>query len=430
MAHYAVICPDDAGHLLSVGPIGTELARRGHRVTLVAGQRGEPFAQRLGLGFRLLDPTGVAWKTSHLSWAAFWLVGMPFTVELRDKFAWQSRVLLERLPAILADLQVDGALIDQTLPAGGTAAARAGVPFVTICSALLWNEEPDVPPPFTAWAYSADQRSRMRNRLGYAGWHWFIGPALNVINRYRRRWNLPTVRRVDELFSPRAQISQLCREFDFPRRKLPPAFHYIGSLASDRPVAADQGFPWDRLDGRRLVYASLGTDPYGSNLAVYRKIVQAVDGLDAQVVLALGRWNEKLGSQRELLGAIPDHVIAVDFAPQLALLDRAALLVTHAGVNTVLEAMCRAVPMVALPRAVDQPGMAARIAQAGLGRVGSFWRATPAEIRALIDDVLAEEAYRRRAQAMRHAMLAAGGLVRAADLAEAACAPSAAAGAR
>ena len=57
--------------------------------------------------------------------------------------------------------------------------------------------------------------------------------------------------------------------------------------------------------------------------------------------------------------------MVVDFAPQLELLDKAAMLITHAGVNTVLEALCRGVPMVALPRNADQPGNAARIEYAG-----------------------------------------------------------------
>ena len=73
---------------------------------------------------------------------------------------------------------------------------------------------------------------------------------------------------------------------------------------------------------------------------------------------------------RERLGAIPDNALVVDFAPQLALLDRARLLISHAGVNTVLEAISRAVPMVALPRGYDQPAMGSRRRPLGRGIAG------------------------------------------------------------
>ena len=47
-----------------------------------------------------------------------------------------------------------------------------------------------MPPLFTAWPYGTDRWAQRRNRLGYAGWHWFIRPVLDLINRYRKRWGL------------------------------------------------------------------------------------------------------------------------------------------------------------------------------------------------------------------------------------------------
>lgn len=94
------------------------------------------------------------------------------------------------------------------------------------------------------------------------------------------------------------------------------------------------------------------------------------------------------------------------------------MLITHAGVNTVLESLCRGVPMVALPRSADQPAMAAQIAHAGVGLLGSFQRVTPWQLRALVERVLTEETFRQRAQDMQKALAAAGGVRRAADIAE------------
>ena len=75
-------------------------------------------------------------------------------------------------------------------------------PFVTVCTALMWNEEPSVPPPFTSWSYAKSRRAELRNRLGYAGWHWFIRPALNVINRTAGVGICSRFSRIDDAFSP------------------------------------------------------------------------------------------------------------------------------------------------------------------------------------------------------------------------------------
>ena len=203
-----------------------------------------------------------------------------------------------------------------------------------------------------------------------------------------------------------------------PRRKIPPQFHYIGSLASNRQVNTDSSFPWDRLDGRPLIFASLGTVPNPASVPVFRKIAEACIGVDAQLVIALGKWNEQSEKSQAGLGKLPGDHVVVDFAPQLKLLDRAALLITHAGVNTVLEALSRGVPMVALPWRVDQPGMGARIVYSGTGLRGSFTRSSPAEIRGMVRRVLGDDSFRRRAVEMGDKLAAAGGAERAAQIVE------------
>jgi len=95
-----------------------------------------------------------------------------------------------------------------------------------------------------------------------------------------------------------------------------------------------------------LIFASVGTVPDPSNLPMFQKMVAACAGVDAQLVLALGKWTDykKEHSVREKLGNMPGRAIVVDFAPQLALLEKAAVLITHAGQNSVMESLSRASP--------------------------------------------------------------------------------------
>jgi len=418
MAHYAMICPDEAGHLLPVGAVGRELVRRGHRVTVLGRAKSAPIVRQLDLPLHEFDVRGIRYPLAPLSWVAFGLVGASWLVVIRNLLRFYAEEILRLVPRALEELKVDGVLVDQTVPAGGTAAEHMGRPYVTVCSALMWNEEPDVPPSFTAWACAEGRRARWRNRLGYAAFDWYVGPVRRKINRWRAAWNMPPIRRIGEFDSPLAQISQLCEGLDFPRRRLPDTVHYVGSLAAQRKTDDDHQFPWERLDGRPLIFASLGTVPFPANVPVYRKIAEACAGLDAQLVLALGRWNEAGDRLRNRLGHLPGNHLVVDFAPQLALLDKASLLVTHGGVNTVLEAICRGVPMVVLPRNGDHLGMASRIEHSGAGLRASFRRCTPEELRRLIQRVLSEDGFRQRARELQKTMVAAGGASRAADIAE------------
>ena len=61
-------------------------------------------------------------------------------------------------------------------------------------------------------------------------------------------------------------------------------------------------------------------------------------GLDVQLVLSLGG-----GGKPEDMEELAGEPIVVEFAPQLELLKRAALCITHAGLNTALECLSNGV---------------------------------------------------------------------------------------
>ena len=417
MAHFAIVAPDEAGHVLPNGNIGSELLRRGHRVTLLGQQRSATLAEKLNLPFRELSFKDFPRASSRGLGLLFGLAGAGGIIGMRDHFTWHAEALLRTLPETLRELAVDGLIVDQVAPAAGTVAEHLGLPFVTTCTATPWHEEACVPPPFTHALYRPGLAARWNNRRGYAFWHWYMRPIIKTINRFRRQWKLRPFSRIEDLNSPLAQLCQFCREFDFPRRELPAVFHYVGSLTAGC-TALEVGFPWERLDGRRLVFASLGTVNDPGNRPVFRKILEACAGLDVQVVLGLGRWDPSQESLREQLGPLPANAIVADLVPQLQLLDRAALLITHGGVNTVLNAISRGIPIVALPRGADQPGMCARIVFSGIGGRVPFGRSTAVEVRHLVERVLTHDTFRERAKDLQQAMLVAGGVSRAAEIAE------------
>ena len=417
MSRIAILVPELAGHLLPAGNLGGELQRRGHEVTVVARGNAASLVHQLDLPLRELSDEGLPnQRVSRLRWFFAQLLRKGWIVRIEKGLCWKAEQVLRQAPDILRELRTECVLVDQDVLAGGTVAERLKLPYVTLSSALLWNEEPGMPPHYMGWLPRRGIIGKLRNHIGYAAWQTHLRPPLEVINRYRRSWQLPPLRRFGDTLSSYAQLSQMCVELDFLRHRLSPCCHYIGSLAATRPNTVD--FPWQKLDGRPLIYVSLGTMPGSENISAYRKIAVACAGIEAQLVLGLGKWRPQSGTVADELGQLPGDPILVGFAPQLALLDRASLLIGHAGLNSVLEALIHGVPMLLLPRFADQPGMAARVVHAGAGLRASYTKFTAEQLRPMVQRLLGDNKFRQRATALGRALMAAGGAIRAADIVE------------
>jgi UDP:flavonoid glycosyltransferase YjiC (YdhE family) len=149
----------------------------------------------------------------------------------------------------------------------------------------------------------------------------------------------------------------------------PPSF---GAVAGDLPIelvrgggfdgSTDDPRAWvDRLGVERpLVYVTFGTE--FSPQAPFGGLVPALGRLDADVVITLGGRVDPAS-----LPAAGSNVRIERFVPQRALLERASLVVSHAGSGTVLGAAARGVPQLCLPLGADQFDNAAAVATAGVG---------------------------------------------------------------
>jgi zeaxanthin glucosyltransferase len=135
--------------------------------------------------------------------------------------------------------------------------------------------------------------------------------------------------------------------------------------------------------------------------------------LDVQLVIALGDE-----SHLKALPPLPGSPIIVAYAPQLELLKRTTMTITHAGTNTVLDCLSNGIPMVAIPIAIDQPGLASRLAWAGVAEVVLPKRISVSKLRDAIKRVLTDSSYRQNALRLKSAIQQAGGVSRAADIIE------------
>src|SRR5580704_17605898 len=407
MCRIGILTFSSPGHFYPLTALGRRLQSRGHEVVYFQVADLERPIRAAGLEFRQIGeedypPGSIRARDEELSQ----LKGLAaLRCGLRG-ISLKAEMLFRDAPAAIRDEGVDSLLVDQIEMAGGTVAEHLGLPFVSVAAALPINLNPSVPPVNLPWSHRTGVVARLRNRVGNAATEWIFSGVVRTINRQRRTWGLPLARNFDSLFSGLAQVSQLPAALELPGRRLPPHVHHTGPW-TDAAGRAPVDFPWSRLDpGRPLVYASMGTLQNGV-LRTFRVIAEACAGLDLQLVISLGG-----GQDPALLGDLPGNPIVVGYAPQLDLIRRSALTISHGGLNTALESLAQGVPMVVMPVAYDQPGVGARVEWSGVGRSIPIGRLTVARLLDAVRIVLGDPAYRERAGRVRTSIEAADGLNR------------------
>jgi MGT family glycosyltransferase len=408
MARFGFFSLPLLGHLNPMAALSKELERRGHEAIFfnipelaqAARARGCRFVE---FGAETCPHGSLAegfGRTSRSSGQEADLAALSVT----DRYA--EAVFADAGP-IVAEAGIDVWVVDQYDYSTASLAAYFEKPLVTLALALLRNHE-EAAPTFSGELPPQDPESLRRVQLGNEKLLELSRPHRERVSRHREALGL-TPFRYEDVWSKLAQISQQPAEFEFPRKELPECFHFTGPFI-DAASHPDVSFPWEMLDGRPLVYASLGT--IKSNYELLRTVCEALHEEDVQLVVSLG--GDEPGDSRQF----PGNPLVVKFAPQLKVLERADAMVTHAGMNSSLECLTYGVPMVALPIAHDQFGVAARVEWSGAGvRVRPEER-TAKRIGEAIRTVLGTAKYRQQAQRFARLIRERNGLSRAADIVE------------
>lgn len=141
---------------------------------------------------------------------------------------------------------------------------------------------------------------------------------------------------------------------DFPEEH----YKFLGASIYERNQDTD--LPLERIK-KPLIYISLGS--ILSSKAFYKKCFLAFKDENITVIMTIGN-KVKMSS----LGDIPENFLIYSFVPQLDVLKRADVFITHGGMNSVMEALYFGVPMVVIPYMADQPMNVNRIEELNLGK--------------------------------------------------------------
>jgi MGT family glycosyltransferase len=115
------------------------------------------------------------------------------------------------------------------------------------------------------------------------------------------------------------------------------------------------------------------------------------------------------------LEPLPGNAIVHEYVPQQAILQRASLMITHSGANSVHQALYHDVPLLLVPQQLEQALVAARVAELGAGLVLNRRRVTTERVNKLAIQLLGDDSFKSRAAALGLALREAGGAARAAD---------------
>jgi zeaxanthin glucosyltransferase len=403
------------GHLNPMTALARKLQSRGNEVLFFGVPDVEPIIRAADLAFvpyseteypigsmaRILGPVAHLHGLDTIRFTAERI--MPDLVEA----AFRS------LPKTLMETGVQAMVIDNAYFLAQLAPMSLNLPFVQICNALHRDPSGVTPLCWFSWSHEITPEARARNADGLKQANRLFSGVLSRAQAYEEKlglkidWN-----DLSSTSSRLAVITQTPAVFDFPGIPWPVTFHYAGPFQDNKgrePIP----FPWEKLTDRPLIYASLGTLVNGIGYA-YAAILKAVSRFPKmQLVLSTGK-----NLNPDDLGPIPENTIVVRSAPQIDLLKRATLCITHAGLNTTLEALTQGVPLVAIPIGYDQPGVASRIAYHGVGEFVEIGNLTVPRLAELIEKVTAKANYREKAAGFKKVLTETRGLDIAADIVE------------
>jgi MGT family glycosyltransferase len=240
-----------------------------------------------------------------------------------------------------------------------------------------------------------------RDRLLNAMTRRFSAAGLPVLNDVRAEHGLrPLKDWNDQVLGVRAIYVMTAPELDFSSKaQLPANVHYVGPAFE--PFEKEWEPPWPSENADPLVLISFSSS-YMNQRALAQRVLDAVAGLRVRALLTAGPALDP--SQLR----IPDNARSVAFVSHRTVLPHAALVITHAGWQTVNAALADGVPLVCIPDGRDQPDNAARVVVAHAGvRVSK--KSSPEKLRRVISQALDDPSIKQGARAMADALARSNG---------------------
>lgn len=210
------------------------------------------------------------------------------------------------------------------------------------------------------------------------------------------------VKNSQEFIAPLNEIKELIEcpeELGFPGINRGSNVYY--NFSANFSTAGDDDFIKNLPRGKKIVFLSMGSlifHNYAKSMKIYKKFLDCMrlnklPGV--HLIISLGKYIKS-----HELGEIPGNVSVFDWVPQTKLLQYTDLIITHAGLGSVKEALYWQVPIIANPLAYDQPYNATLIEHHKLGCIIDIEKATLAELKGKITGILEDDTIKKNVARM------------------------------
>ncbi len=378
------------GHTNPSLPLVRALVDRGEEVVYVSSGAFADRVRQAGAAYRpyrnafLSDPSALSERPDRMSWLLMRTTG---------------EVLAQELDAFRAE-RPDYVISDSVAPWGQWVAELLGVPLVTSVTTFAFNRR--------VLAFAASHGARPRSvRLALSKIR-HIAKAAWLCRRLRRTYGVGGAGVTGLLFGSQGlNIVYTSRYLQPCAESFDDRFLFVGPSVDSRTETGS--IQWEESSSTPVIYISLGT-LFNAQPAFYKTCFDAFGGKDVRVVMSIGS-----NIPEASLGVPPPNFIVRAWVPQLDVLRRTSVFVSHGGMNSVSESLYLGVPLVLVPQMGEQEIVAKRVEERGAGLCLSRLHLTAALLRQSVQRVLEDDRFRTQADLVRDSLKAAGGADRAAD---------------
>lgn len=163
----------------------------------------------------------------------------------------------------------------------------------------------------------------------------------------------------------------------------------------------------------KIVYISMGT-VNNDMMPFYKSFIDAFGDTEYQVIMSVGNI-----VSLEDFGELPENVSVFSHVDQIAVLKKADVFVSHAGMNSVSESLYFEVPLVLLPQTTEQKGVAQRVLELGAGIKPD--KTDGVSVLKCVNEILKDSTYKKNAVKIAEGFKNCSGAKGAADKIEKVC---------
>ena len=189
--------------------------------------------------------------------------------------------------------------------------------------------------------------------------------------------------------------------FDYPRSKMPPNVHFVGSLEakSNHGLSSNALYLLEeaRRAGKKVVLVTQGTIENRDLDMLLGPTLRAFAGRDDLFVLATTGGRALAAVPQP----IPDNALVAEYLAFDKVWPMVDLFITNGGYGTVTQALSEGIPMVVAGTSEEKPEIAARVAWTGAGIDLRTERPLESELASAAARILSEPSFRMSAERLR-----------------------------